>query len=147
MELAGLIFDAIVIAGLGIAIYYCTKLHRDVKMLLDQKQELESFMRQTREQIQGAERNFKMMQISAQEVNGDLETNVIKSKELMNELNFMLEAGESLARRLSGSVESQREKIVPQKTMPQPVKSAEKQNVSNLSKAEQELLLKMARTV
>ena len=154
MEIAALVFDILVVACLIATITYAVILHRDVKKLLSQKTELERNMRAATERIQTSERNFKSIQIAAQEAGGVLEEKVFQAKELTNELDFLLAAGDNLAGRLTDSTARMPQKT-PAPQMPSMLQTLAKENKINdkpmskvmsksMSKSEQELAARLA---
>ncbi|MEI7608678.1 MAG: DUF6468 domain-containing protein, partial [Rhodospirillaceae bacterium] len=96
-----LILD-LVIAGLLVAtIVYAIQLNRQLIRLREGRGELEGLIRNFNEATSRAEAGIKTMRRAALETGEGLQKTVERAQSLRDELQFLVEAAESLARRLA----------------------------------------------
>ena len=101
-----LIFD-VVLAGLLIAtIAYAIMLNRGLTELHQSRGEMEALIRSFSEATARAEAGIKAMKRTASETGEGLQRNSERAQALRDELQFMIEAGDSLAQRLAGTAQA-----------------------------------------
>lgn len=105
-SIVSLIFD-VVLAGLLIAtIAYAIILNRGLTQLHQSRGEMEGLIRNFSEATARAEAGIKAMKRTASESGEALQRNIERAQGLRDELQFMIEAGDSLAHRLAETSQS-----------------------------------------
>ena len=101
-----LLLDILMIAMLAGTMVYAFTLNRNLEKLRSVKTEFEVAVQKLTASISHAEKGLNDIKLSAQEVGSELETHVATARGLSQELQFMIESGDSLANRLSRAAEN-----------------------------------------
>lgn len=138
-----LVLDIVMICLLAGTLVYSFVLNRNLSRLREAKAEFETVVQKLIISINKAETGLRDMKLSAQEVGGQLEENVANARGLSQELQFMIESGDSLANRLMRASESN----APEASRPQPTLMMNKKpaEVAPKSRAEAQLMEDLTR--
>lgn len=101
-----LLLDVLMIGLLGGTIFYMFVLNQNLNRLRSTKAEFETTVQKLTASISHAETSLRDLKLGAQEVGGNLETQVATARGLTQELQFMIASADSLATRLSQAAES-----------------------------------------
>jgi hypothetical protein len=101
-----LLLDVVMIAMMAGTMVYAFVLNRNLTKLRESKNEFEVLVQKLTQSITKAEMGLRDMKLSAQEVGGNLETQISHARGLSQELQFMIESADSLADRLMRAAES-----------------------------------------
>ncbi len=98
-----LILDIVMIIFLGFTMSFAFVLNRNLVNLRATKGEFEDLVKKLTGAMTAAETSIRNLKLAAQEVGGELDDQIQKGLGLSHELQFMVESGDSLARRLEGA--------------------------------------------
>lgn len=110
MALASII-DIVILVFLGITIFYAWRLSTYMRVFRDSRREMESLLKNLDGHIARAEKSVLGMRNAAESAGHDLQEIIKDSRFLADELNFMNEAGDSLANRLEKLAEKNRQLV------------------------------------
>lgn len=141
-QTAGIILDTLILAALGTTIFYCLRLSKQFNEMRADRKAFETLIAALNTASSRAEtsiRSFKETAVG----NGDiLQDRISKAKALSEELEIMIQAGDSLADRLQAVAEQSRKATtgneMPQDAQPQPRTRAERELLEAV-KAQQKL--------
>lgn len=106
--IVSVILDLVLMALLGATLVYAVLLNRQMIRLRDGKSELNELIRGLNDAMLRADSGVKSLRKAASDVGEDLRATVAKAQTLRDELNLIVETGESLADRLGSSSERSR---------------------------------------
>jgi hypothetical protein len=98
--IATLVFDAVLAALLGVAIFYCVKLNKRIRELQDSRSELAAYVRQFDEATTRATANIMEIQNASKKITQNIEVKLEKANYLADDLTFLIERGIRLADQL-----------------------------------------------
>ena len=98
-----LVLDVTMIFMLAAAVGYSYVLNQNLNKLRAEKAEFEQTIRQLSLSIRQAEAGIQDIKLAAQDIASRLEAQVAVGRGLSQELQFMIESGDSLANRLTGA--------------------------------------------
>lgn len=101
-----LVLDVVMIGLLAGTMVYAFVLNRNLERLRAYKTEFETVVQKLVASINHAETGLRDMKLHAQEVGSVLEEQVAHARGLSQELQFMIESGDSLANRLSRAADA-----------------------------------------
>jgi prophage DNA circulation protein len=131
----GLFFDIIILAALGVTIFYCLRLSRQFNQMRADRKAFETLIQSLNFASARAEasiQSFKEVAVG----NGDiLQDKINKSRAMAEELEIMIQAGDSLADRLQALAEKSRKAFVDAPNTPET-----KSEILPRTRAEKELL-------
>lgn len=136
--LVGLFFDILILAALGVTIFYCLRLTKQFdQMKADRKafDDLIKALNFASQRAEGSIQAFKEMATGGSDV---LQEKINKARGLADELEIMIQAGDSLADRLQALAEKSRKAS----TDTAPLESQPRDNQTGVprTRAEKELL-------
>jgi len=137
----GLFFDILILAALGSTLFYCFRLSRQFNQMQSDKKAFEILIHNMNIASARAEAAIKSIKESAIGGSEALQGRINKSRSLIDELEIMLEAGDSLATRLE--VLAKKSRIATMSNSIEELESEEKNGrleIKPRTKAEQELL-------
>jgi pyruvate/2-oxoglutarate dehydrogenase complex dihydrolipoamide acyltransferase (E2) component len=108
MSALALVLDIVVVVLLVVTIGYAINLNRQLVRLRDSKAELEDLVRGFAEATERAEAGVEGMKRMAGEAGERLQATVDRGQAIRDELQFMVEAADSLASRLEGTISHHR---------------------------------------
>lgn len=108
MSILALVLDVAVVVLLVVTIGYAINLNRQLVRLRDSKAELEDLVRGFADATQRAEAGVEGMKHMAADTGERLQATVDRAQAIRDELQFMVEAADSLASRLEGTITQQR---------------------------------------
>lgn len=100
-----LLLDIVMIGCLAGTMVYAFTLNRNLEKLRATKSEFELIVQKLVASINHAETGLRDMKLSAQEIGGVLQDHIANARGLSQELQFMIESGDSLANRLMRAAE------------------------------------------
>ena len=104
----GLFFDIVILIALGVTIFYCLRLSRQFNQMRADRRAFETLIQSLNLASARAEASIKAFKETAVG-NGDiLQDKINKSRALSDELEIMIQAGDSLADRLQSLAEKSR---------------------------------------
>jgi len=104
----GLLLNILILAALGVTIFYCLRLSRQFEQMRADRKVFEALIQGLNAASSRAEASIKSFKETAVG-NGDLlQDKINKSRALADELEIMIQAGDSLADRLQGLAEKSR---------------------------------------
>ena len=104
----GLILDSLIVVLLLATIFYCVVLNRRLGRLRNSRTELERATRAFAEAAARADAGIKGLRRSAEESGAGLQQEVQRAQDLREEMQMLVDAAESLAKRLEGAAGSAR---------------------------------------
>lgn len=104
----GLILDSLIVVLLLATIFYCVVLNRRLGRLRNSRAELERATRAFAEAAGRADAGIKGLRRSAEESGAGLQQEIQRAQELREEMQMLVDAAESLAKRLEGAAGSAR---------------------------------------
>lgn len=107
-ELLSIALDVLVLAGLGVMIFYSFKLSRSLDSFRKGREEFGAMVKELADNIVKAETAMSKMKNTALSSGEDLQRVIDRSKGLIDELEIMNDAGDSLAERLEKLAEKNR---------------------------------------
>lgn len=108
MSILSIILDFMVLAGLGVMIYYCLRLSRSLNAFRQGKEEFGRLVKDLSDNIAKADQSIKKLKDTALTSGEELQIVIDRSKGLIDELELMNGAGDSLAQRLEKLAEKNR---------------------------------------
>lgn len=100
MSMMSLVLDFVLLSGLGVTIFYCLRLSKHLKAFRSTREEFFQVIKELNENIETAEMAVNSMKNASRGIGDKLETRIEDAKRLVDELSFMNQSGESLAKRL-----------------------------------------------
>ncbi len=107
-EILSIILDVLLLAGLGTMIFYCFKLSKSLDTFRQGREEFGRMVQELSENIIKAEGAIAGLKDTALSSGEDLQRVIDRSKGLIDELEIMNDAGDSLAERLEKLAEKNR---------------------------------------
>ncbi|MCB1562230.1 MAG: hypothetical protein KDJ75_01525 [Alphaproteobacteria bacterium] len=98
--LLGLIMDVLLLACMGWTIYFALKLSKNLENFRRQRGEFEKVIHELSRNIDAAQRAVESLKISSREAGDTLQVRLEDAGAMIDELQLMMQSGESLARRL-----------------------------------------------
>lgn len=98
----GLVLDIVVIAMLGVTIFYALRLSRHLETFRSNRADMQTLIRELGSQITKAQEGIGALDDMSRERGDELRRLVAKAQGLLDELHLMTESGDSLATRLEG---------------------------------------------
>ncbi len=116
----GLILDSLIVVLLLATIFYCIVLNRRLGRLRSSRAELERATRAFAEAAARADAGIKGLRRTAEESGSGLQQEVQRADGLREEMHMLVEAAESLAKRLEGAAGTARSGAGPKVSPQQP---------------------------
>lgn len=98
--LLGLIMDVLLLACMGWTIYFALKLSKNLENFRKQRGDFEKVIHELSRNIDAAQRAVESLKISSREAGDTLQVRLEDAGAMIEELQLMIQSGESLARRL-----------------------------------------------
>lgn len=98
--LLGLIMDLLLLACMGWTIYFALKLSKNLENFRKQRGDFEKIIHELSRNIDSAQRAVESLKISSREAGDTLQVRLEDAGAMVDELQLMIQSGESLARRL-----------------------------------------------
>ncbi len=111
MDYIGLVFNIIILVVLGATIFYAHRLSKQFTGMQANKQAFEQLIAALNLSSSRAEAAIKGLKEAAQQGGDQLQNKINKARELSDELEIMVQAGDNLAGRLSGLAEGSRKGV------------------------------------
>lgn len=124
-ELMPVIFDGLIVVLLGGTIFFAARLSLHLKVFRQSRQDLETLIAQLVEQTDKAQTSIQGMRENAKASGRDLQALINEAKSLVDELEIMNEAGNSMANRLERQAQSTARQSSP--TFEDPLKDLDEQ--------------------
>lgn len=105
-ELMPVVFDGLIVVLLGGTIYFAARLSLHLKVFRQSRQDLETLIGQLVEQTDKAQTSIQGMRENAKASGRDLQALINEARSLIDELEIMNEAGNSMANRLERQAQS-----------------------------------------
>ncbi len=105
MTIIGMMLDIIIMLLLGVTIFYALRLSKSLSVIRDSRGDMARMMKDLTRNIEKAEDAVLRLKNTANDSGKDLQVIINESKALSEELQFINEASDSLARRLEQAVE------------------------------------------
>jgi len=103
-----LVFNIIIIAALGATIYYCIRLSRQFAQMQADRRAFEALIQSLNVASARAEAAIRSLKEAALGSGGDLQEKIGNARAIFDELEIMIQAGDSLANRLQALAEKAR---------------------------------------
>ena len=110
MEIIGTVLDLVVMLLLGVTIFYAVRLSKSLNVIRDSRGEMAKMMKDLTRNIEKAEDAIHRLKNTAKDSGKDLQVIINESRALSEELQFINESSDSLARRLEQAVDKGRGK-------------------------------------
>lgn len=137
----GLAFDVLILAALLVTIRQAMRLSRDFNQMQADRKAFEALISSLNIAASRAESAIKALRETAVETGDSLQDKINKGRALADELDIMIQAGDSMANRLGLAAETARGRPAESKAAPKEgSKPAESASGTPLSRAEKELL-------
>jgi len=147
----GLIFDIVILAALAATIFYAHRLSKQFNAMQADRKAFEQLIANLNIASSRAEAATKALKEAASQGGDQLQDKINKARELSDELEIMVQAGDNLAERLQGLAEGSRKNasakaekvsetetpVTPGNDMPQPRSRAEKELLEALKAKQQ----------
>lgn len=140
MSIFGLIFDVLILAALAVTIRQAMRLNRDFAQMQADRKAFENLIAALNIAASRAESAIKALKETAVESGDALQDKINTARELMHELDIMIQAADSLANRLSGAAENARPQAPARPAPAAAPQPSPAQGGAPLSRAEKELL-------
>jgi prefoldin subunit 5 len=95
------VLDGVVIALLGVGIFYAWKLERLLRGLDRNREEMQKFVASFSSSITRAEKGIRELQDTAQDSGVEVDRQIAKAKTLRDELSYLVDAADKIASRLT----------------------------------------------
>ena len=109
--LLSVLLDVIVLAGLGVTIYYCIRLSKSLNNFRQYRQEFNILLQELSKNIDHAQNAIEKLKDTSFEAGEDLQKVINNSRNLADELQLMNDMGNALANRLERLSEKGRDKV------------------------------------
>ncbi len=107
-ELLSLGLDIVIVVLLATTIIYAYLLNKRLRALRDNREEMEILLRKFYEATAKADQSIKTMKSSSNELAQNLSEKIDKARLLRDEISFMLERGDMVAKQLEGGISASR---------------------------------------
>ena len=111
MDYATLVFNIVILAALAATIFYAHRLSKQFTSMQANKQAFEQLISSLNLASSRAEAAIKALREAAVQGGDQLQDKINKARELSDELEIMVQAGDNLAGRLSGLAEGSRKNV------------------------------------
>jgi len=138
----GLLFDIVIVAALGVTIFYCRHLSRQFNEMQSNRKAFETLIQSLNTASSRAETVIRSLKEAAIGSGDALQEKSGRARALADELEIMIQAGDNLANRLQSMAEKGRranaaDGSVPPETEAQPRSRAEKELLEALKAKQQ----------
>ena len=103
------VLDGLVLVLLAVTIFFAARLSLYLKAFRDSREDLEVMIKNLARQIDSAQASVSGMRETARDSGRDLQEKIGEARALMDELHFMTESGDNMARRLERVAERNRD--------------------------------------
>ena len=103
-----LILDVVVLVGLGVTIYYCIRLSKNLNAFREYRAEFTLMLQDLTKSINKAQASIENLKKSSQSAKEELSGIILEGDKLKEELQLMTAAGDSMASRLEKLAEKNR---------------------------------------
>lgn len=95
------ILDVVIIALLGVGIFYAWRLERQLRALDRNRQEMEKFVGTFSSAVTRAEKGIRELQDTAQDTGVDVDRHIARAGALKDELHYLIDAADKIAAKLT----------------------------------------------
>ncbi len=106
---AGMVLDVLIVALLVLTVGFAFVLNRRLATLRSAQDEFRELLSGFNKATERAQTGVFQLKAAAEEVGGKLRGDIDKARTAVDELNFMIDAGDRLAERLDGGISAARE--------------------------------------
>lgn len=136
----GYLIDIVIMTALAVTIYHARRLSKQFEATQADRRAFEQLIQSLNLAASRAEAAIRTLKEAATESGDALQERVNKARAMSDELEIMVQAGDTLAERLSALAEKSGKSHAPQPHEPAAVSSAAKNAPQPRSKAEKDLL-------
>ncbi len=145
MAMLSLILDLLLVALLGVTIFYVFRLNTQIRILQKSRSEIEKLVHEFGSIVTRAEAGVNGLRLAAEESGYGLQKQIERATALKEEMHFMIETADQLANKIthlaSAARAEPRPAMEPTQRAPAPASESERPR----SRAEQELLQALQR--